>query len=252
MNRALAALALALCAALPNLCAADEIKVGAGAAPAENVLKPVKEAFEKATGHRLTVLSSGPKVALQDLQAGSLDAAAAGLSLESWLGLMKKEGAEVKDPAALQPVAIGKDRIVVLVHKDNPVRKLSKEQIKGLFTGEVGNWKDVGGADAPVIVVWGKLIQGTNDTFAKALMDGAAYTKEVLEVGTAEEVRQNVAANPEAVGIGPVAILNDTVGSPETPEVARPITLVTVGKPSAKVQALLDFIKGEGQKYVKQ
>lgn len=252
MKRAILALAALSLALLPPALSADEIKVGAGAAPTENVLKPLREAFEKATGHKLTIISSGPKVALQDLQAGTLDAAAAGLTVDDWLALMKKEGAEVKNPTALQTVVIGKDRIVVLVNKSNPVTKLSKEQLKGLFTGEIENWKDVGGGDAPVIIVWGKLIPGTNSTFAKAFLEGAEFTKDVLEVGTADEVRQNVAANAEAVGIGPVAILDGTIGSPETPEVGRPITLATVGKPSAKVQALLDFIKGEGQKYVKK
>lgn len=231
---------------------ADEIRIGAGAAPSENVLKPVKAAFEKATGHKLTVISSGPKLALQDLLAGNLDAAAAGLTMENWLSLAKKEGVDVKNPDALQPVTIGKDRIAVLVHKSNPVSKLTQEQLKGLFSGTVGSWKEVGGPDIPVIVVWGKLIQGTNDTFGKAILGGAAFTKDVLEVNTAEEVRQGVAANPEAVGIGPVAVVNADVKSPETPEVGRPINLVTVGKPAAKVQALLDFIKGDGQKLVKQ
>ena len=65
------------------------------------------------------------------------------------------------------------------------------------------------------------------------------------------DIRQNVSVNPEAIGFGPQAILNDTVRSPETPEVARSITLITKGAPSAKAQKLLDFIKAEGSKYIK-
>lgn len=230
---------------------AQEVKVGAGAAPTENVLKPVKEHFEKATGIKLQIIASGPKIALQDLEKGTVDAAAAGLTFDDWMNLMKKEGAEVKDPASLQQVTIGKDKIVVLVHKDNPVAKLSKEQLKGVFTGKITNWKDVGGKDMPIIVVWGKLIPGTNSLFVKNMLDGQALTKDVLEATTAEDVRQNVASNPEAIGIGPSAVIDATVKSPETPEVSRPIILVTKGKPSANVQKLIDFIKGEGQKYIK-
>ncbi|MEW6739005.1 MAG: substrate-binding domain-containing protein [Nitrospirota bacterium] len=231
---------------------AQEVKVGAGAAPTENVLKPVKEHFEKATGIKLQIIASGPKIALQDLEKGTVDAAAAGLTFDDWMGLMKKEGAEVKDPASLQQVTIGKDKIIVLLHKDNPVSKLSKEQLKGIFTGKIANWKDVGGKDMPIIVVWGKLIPGTNSLFVKNMLDGQAQTKDVLEATTAEDVRQNVASNPEAVGIGPAAVVDATVKSPETPEVARPIILLTKGKPSPNVQKLIDFIKGEGQKYIKQ
>ncbi|BCB96445.1 phosphate-binding protein [Dissulfurispira thermophila] len=231
---------------------AEEIKIGAGAAPTENVLKPIKEHFEKTTGIKLQIIASGPKIALQDLEKGAVDAAAAGLTFDDWMNLMKKEGAEVKDPASLQQFTIGKDKIIVLIHKDNPVSKLSKEQLKGIFTGKITNWKDVGGKDMPIIVVWGKLIPGTNKLFVKNILDGESQTKDVLEATTAEDVRQNVASNPEAIGIGPVAVVNATVKSPETPGVSRPIILVTKGKPSANVQKLIDFIKGEGQKYIRQ
>ncbi|MDA8214089.1 MAG: substrate-binding domain-containing protein [Nitrospiraceae bacterium] len=231
---------------------AEEIKVGAGAAPVENVLKPIREHFEKAAGIKLTIIASGPKLAMIDLEKGAIDAAAAGLTFEDWMNLMKKEGAEVKDPAALQQVTIGKDKIIVLLHKDNPISKLTKEQLKGIFTGKISNWKDVGGKDMPIIVVWGKLIPGTNSLFVKNILDGESQTKDVLEATTAEDIRQNVASNAEAIGIGPAAVVDATVKSPDTPEVSRPIILVTKGKPSPNVQKLIDFIKGEGQKYIRQ
>lgn len=230
---------------------ANELKVGAGAAPTENVLKPIKEHFEKATGIKLNIISSGPKVALQDLEKGSVDAAAAGLTFDDWMALMKKENVEVKNPGSFQQFTIGKDRIVVLVHKSNPVSKLTKEQLKGIFTGKITNWKDVGGKDMPILVVWGKLIPGTNSLFTRNMLDGETVTKEVLDATTAEDVRHHVSSNPEAIGIGPVAVINDTIKSPEIPEISRPIILLTVGKPSANVQKLLDYIKGEGQKYIK-
>lgn len=231
---------------------AQEIKIGAGAAPTENIFKPIKEPFEKATGIKLNIIASGPKIAMQDLEKGAIDAAAAGLSFQDWLDLMKKEGAEVKDPASLHHVVIGKDRIVVLIHKDNPVNRLTREQLEGIFTGAITNWKDVGGKDMPIIVVWGKLIPGTNSMFIRHILGGKSPLKDVLEATTAEDVKQNVAANPEAIGIGPLAVVDNTVKAPEIPEVSRPITLVTKGKPSPNVEKLINFIKGEGQKYIKQ
>ncbi len=230
---------------------AEEVKIGAGAAPTENVLKPVESAFEKAAGLDLSILASGPKQAYIDLERGVVDAAAAGLSFDDWMALLKKEGVTVADPAAYRQVVIGKDRIVVIVHKDNPVAKLGKEQLTGIFSGKISNWKEVGGKDAPVLVVWGGLTQGTNAMFVKHIMDGAKPTTEVIVATTAEDIRQNVAANPEAVGFGPQAILNGTVRSPETPEVARPITLITKGAPSVKVQKLIDFIRGDGSRLIK-
>lgn len=252
IGRVVAALLLGAWCAAANPAAAEEIKVGAGAAPTENVLKPIKGPLEKATGVRLQIISSGPKIALQDLEKGAVDAAAAGLSFDDWMALMKKEGAEVKDPGALRPVTIGKDRIIVLVNKSNPVARLSKEQLTGIFSGTLTNWKEVGGPDLPIIVVIGKLMPGTNSMFAKNMMDDAAMTREALEATTAEDVRQNVAANAEAIGIGPAAVVDASVRSPNTPELSRPIILVTRGAPSAGVQKLLDFIQGEGRKYTVQ
>ncbi len=254
MQRILGTLLIVVLSLLGTIITAwsTELKIGAGAAPTENILKPIKEPFERATGLKLSIISSGPKIGLQELEKGNLDAAAAGLSFNDWLAMMKVEGSTVVDPTALQQFTIGKDRIVVITHKDNPVKKLSKEQLQGIFTGATANWKELGGNDLPIMVVWGKLIQGTNSMFISKMLDGKPQAKEVLEATTADDVRQNVAANEAAVGIGPLAILDGSVNSPETPELAREITLVTKGKPSDNVQRLLNFIDGEGKKYIKQ
>lgn len=240
-----------LISCVSSTCLAEELRIGAGAAPTENVLKPIKAAFEKATGISLAVISNGPKQAFLDLDKGSFDAAAAGLSYEEWQKLMKKEGHEIKDPAAYQSVLIGKDRIAVITNKDNRIEKLSKEQLQGIFTGKISNWKDVGGKDMPVLVIWGTLIPGTNTMFGKVVLDGAAPTKEVLEATTAEDIKDKIKSNLEAIGIGPAAIVDTQVWSPQTPEVARPITLLTKGAPSPKVKKLIDFINGEGKSLIK-
>ncbi|GAM11801.1 phosphate-binding protein PstS 1 [Geobacter sp. OR-1] len=231
----------------------DVIKVGAGAgAPTENILKPIKEPFEKATGMQLSIVSAGVKAALLDLDADTIDAAAAGMAFPDWMNFMKKEGAEVKDTSKYLPVVLGKDRIAVIINKENPVAKLSKEQLQKIFSGEVENWKAVGGGDMPILVCWGQLQQGTNNTFIKQIMDGKAVTKDVLAVSSAHEVHNAVVANPSAIGFGPGGIVNETISAPAIPDISRDITLVTKGKPTPKVQKLIDFILGEGKKYIRQ
>lgn len=230
----------------------SEIKIGAGAAPVENILKPVKEPFEKATGIKLTIIPSGPKNALIDLDRGLTDAAAAGLTLQDWMDLMEKDGAKVKDMASLQQITIGKDMIVVIHHKNNPVSKLSQEQLKGIFSGKITNWKDAGGKDMPITVVWGKLIPGTNSLFERRILDGNTPKGNILEATTADDIKQKVTSNPGAIGIGPSGIVDDTVKSPETPEISRPIIMITKGNPSPNTLKLVDYIKGEGQRYIKQ
>jgi phosphate transport system substrate-binding protein len=231
---------------------AEELKIGAGGAPTENILKPIRDSFEKSTGIKLYINSTGPKNALIDLGNGDVEAAAAGLAYQDWLALMKKEGQEVKDPTSFNPIVIGKDRIMVIVHKDNPVKKLSAEQLKEIFTGQIISWKDVGGEDLPIMIVVGKLTPGTNAMFSKKFLDGKDLTKEVLDATNAEDVRQNVMSNPSAIGFGPVALVDSSVRTPETPELSRDITLLTKGKPSARIQKLIDYINGAGRKYIKE
>lgn len=231
--------------------AANELRIGAGAAPTENILKPIRTAFEKASGITLSTISNGPKQAFIELEKGAVDAASAGLTIDDWWALLKKEGVPVADQTAYRHQVIGKDRVVVMTHKDNKIAALSNEQLVGIFSGTIQNWKEVGGKDMPILVVWGTLIQGTNAMFTKVALGGATVTKEVLESTTAEAVKDTVKANPEAIGIGPAALIDESVHSPKTTEVARPITIMTKGAPSARVQKLLDFIKGEGAGLIK-
>jgi phosphate transport system substrate-binding protein len=230
---------------------AEELKIGAGAAPAETVLKPVETAFEKASGLNLTILSNGPKQAFIELEKGTVDAAAAGLSIDDWWALLKKEGVNTDNQAAYKSQVIGKDRVVVLTHKDNKIPELSKEQLVGIFSGKIQNWKEVGGKDMPVLIIWGSLIPGTNSMFTKVALGGAAISKDILDATTATDIKDKIKVNPEAVGIGPAVLVDDSVWSPKTPEVSRDITIMTKGAPSPKVQKLLDFIKGDGAKLIK-
>ncbi|MBJ6801600.1 substrate-binding domain-containing protein [Geomonas propionica] len=250
--RVAAAIVVSMLAGLSAQAGAEELKIGAGGAPTENILKPVRAAFEQASGLKLYIVASGPKNAFVDLEKGDVDAAAAGLTYQDWLALMKKEGAEVGQPGAFTPVVIGKDKIKVLVHKENKVNQLSAEQLKGIFSGEIASWKEVGGEDAPILVVVGKLTPGTNSMFFKKFMGDKPVAKDVIDATTAEDVRLNVASNPSAIGFGPLSLVDESVKAVQTPELARDITLVTKGKPSAKVQKLLDFISGDGKKYIKQ
>jgi len=237
---------------LTSLSLAEEIKVGAGAAPTENVFNKIKDPFEKATGIKIVLISNGPDVALKDLDKGLVDAASAGLTFPEWMEMMDKQGYKIPDKNVYKYRVIGKDNIKVIVNKANSVKKLSKEQLKGIFSGKTANWKDVDGKDMPVVVVWGTKIPGTNSVFMKQVMGGEPFTKKVHESTTAAEIKKVVAATAGAIGLNPALGVDPTVSSVETPEVGRPITLITKGAPSPNVTKMLDFIRGEGQKYLAQ
>jgi phosphate transport system substrate-binding protein len=230
---------------------AGEVKVGAGQAPTQNILVPIKEHFEKATGINLVIVAGSPKTALVILEKGNVEAALGGLSFEDWMQYMKQEKIEIKDPSSLQHMVVGKDKIMVLIHKDNPVSKLTKEQLKGIFTGKITNWKEVGGKDMTIDVVWTNLLGG-NYLFYSKILEGEFLRSDMSEVDNSPMAKAHVISNVGAIAIGPLGFVDDTVKSPAAPEITRPITLITKGKPSPTVQKLIDFIKGEGQKYIKQ
>jgi phosphate transport system substrate-binding protein len=245
-------LAVCLAGALSLPAFAAEIKVGGGGAAMSTVFTPIAEPFEKATGIHLVVLQSTPKDGFVGLLKGEVQAAAAAVPLKSMIDGAEKDGQKV-DAAALKTVEVATNRTVLIAHKDNPVSKLNKEQIKGIFTGKITKWKDVGGNDKDIIVVWGKGTPGQNAQLVKVMLDGDAVTKENLESGNYAKVRSDVAANPEAVGIDPFGMVDGTVKAIETdPAMTSPIIVVTKGDPSPEVQKLIDFVKGDGAKFVKK
>lgn len=247
-----ATLALALTGMMSaGLASAEEVRIGGGAAPIENLFKKIKTPFEKASGMTMTLSDQGPDNAFKDLDAGKLEAAAAGLELNAWFDLMEKKGYKVEDKKVYKTRVVGRDKIQVLANKGIASAKhLNKDQLKGIFTGKITNWKEVGGPDLPVKVVFGTKIPGTNKLWEEKIMDKEPWPKNAIEAGESVEIKKKISETPGAVGIGPLASEDSSIFSPETPEVGRPITVITKGAPSAKMMKVFEFITGEGQKYI--
>ncbi|GAM08648.1 phosphate-binding protein PstS 1 [Geobacter sp. OR-1] len=235
-----------------SLAFSAEIKLGGGGASIATVFAPIKDAFEKSTGHNLILLQSTPKDGLKQLWSGQVEVAVTAVGLDGMIAGAGKDGVKI-DKAALQPVEVGTNKTVVLVNPANKVANLNKDQMKGLFTGKITNWKEVGGNDEPVLVIWGKNSPGQNALFTKVILDNEKITSEHLETTDYKGIKESVTSNPGAIGIDPLGMVDDTVkGIKPSPEANSPILLITKGAPSAPVKQLLDFIKGEGKKYIKE
>lgn len=231
---------------------AGEIVLSAGSGPLDSVINPVKDAFEKESGIRLNVLFGSASLAFKQLCRGISEAAAVGTSFEGILALMQREQFEVDNPETFHHVVIGKAMVRTVVNSSNPVSRLSREQLKDIFTGRITNWREVGGDDLPIIVVLSTLNPATNGAFRTTILAGEPFMREVLELGHMDELRGAVEVNREAVAIGTSALLGGSVKQVETPEVSRPIILITRGAPLPKVQTFIDFILlGPGRALVK-
>lgn len=230
----------------------SEIKIGGGGASIASVFAPVKSAFESSSSHNLINLQSTPAAGLKDLLDGKLDAAVAAAPLSDMIAGAVKAGARV-DMSSLQSFEVALNKTVVLIHPSNSVSSLDKEQMKGLFTGKIANWKEVGGKDEPVLVIWGKNTPGQNNLFTRIILDGEKITGENLETTDYRGIKDSVSSNPGAIGIGPLGMVDTSVKAIKpNPETNCPIILVTKGPPSVPVKQLLDFIKADGKRYIKE
>ncbi len=253
--RNIAVLAAALTLCIGQVAFAETVKLHGSTTCQKRIFEPGKDALKKATGIEIELVGNGTGNGLEDLVAGKADASMASEELADAVASMK--AATGKDaPADLKPNVITSDVIKVIVNPANPVAKLSKEQLKGLHTGAIDNWKAVGGPDQGVIVVTSHSGSATRKVFSKVMMDSAKYVDGAIEVKTTREEIDNVGQLPEAIGAVSMGFINlpgnkEKVKIVDTPDISRPLMLITRGEPSAKVKKVLDFFAGEGKKYIK-
>ena len=102
------------------------------------------------------------------------------------------------------------DGIAIIVNKDSKVADLTVEQLKKMFTGEITNWKDVGGDDGDIVLVGREAGSGTRDGFESIVdvKDSCKYAQELTATGA---VISAVEANPLAVGYASLSAVGDTV-----------------------------------------
>jgi len=97
------------------------------------------------------------------------------------------------DEALCVPVVIAYDGLAIVVHPDNPIRKLERWQVALIFSGDITNWKDVGGDDLPIHVITREEGSGTREAFVKLVMqEGAKHLPKPLPDGVnAEKLMHN-------------------------------------------------------------
>ncbi len=160
------------------------------------------------------------------------------------------------------------DGIAVVVDPANTVEDLTKDQLTSIYDGSVTNWKDVGGNDAPIVVVGREAGSGTRGAFEELLKleDACKYSNELDSTGA---VMAKVASTPGSIGYVSLDVLDDTVktvkldGAEPTEEnikagkyfLSRPFVMATKGEISEQsdlVKALFDYIySDEGSELVK-
>ena len=114
----------------------------------------------------------------------------------------------------IQPTAhvVALDGIAMVVHPSNPVSALSVDQVKDIYLGRITNWKELGGANMPIVKVTRDTNSGTFETFEKLVMDKAKLDSSCEVVGSNGAARQRVLSTPNGIAYVGLAFLEGVKG----------------------------------------
>ena len=122
---------------------------------------------------RVTVTGGGTGVGISALMDHTTDIAMASRPIKfSEKMKLKAAGQEVKE------VIIAYDALAIIVHPDNPVSRLTRQQLEGIFRGKIVNWKQVGGPDMKIIVYSRETSSGTYEFFKESVLKNKNYMSE--------------------------------------------------------------------------
>ena len=222
----------------------------AGSTSMKDVMAVLTEVFEKENpGVTINYTGSGSGAGIEGATSGTCDIGLSSRALKD----EEKESGAVENIVALDGVAI-------VINPANGVENLTVEQIAQIFTGEITNWSEVGGADGEIAVFGREAGSGTRGAFEEivGVVDTCKYTNEYSSTG---DVIGNVASNPNAIGYASLSAVDDTVKAVKvndvapsedtvkdgTYEIQRPFVMVTKegAELSEAAQAFLDFAMSE-------
>lgn len=222
-----------------------------GSTSMEKLANAMAESFmEKNPDVTVTVEFTGSGAGIEAVSAKTVDIGNASRNLK-----------EEEKAKGVNENIVAIDGIAVVVDPENTVKDLTQEQLTDIYTGAVNNWSQVGGADAPIVVVGREAGSGTRGAFEEILgvEDACAYANELDSTGA---VMAKVATTPGAIGYVSLDVVDDSVvavaleGVEATAEnikagdyfLSRPFVMATNGEIAAQselVQAWFAYVYGE-------
>jgi phosphate transport system substrate-binding protein len=166
----------------------------------------------------------------------------------------------------LKEHAICHDMLCVIVNKNSPLAKLSKDQVAKIFTGQIKDWSEIGGAPGKISIYTRNTSSGTYKDWQKLAMGGRDYPSSSLKMAGNEQIAQEVAKNPN--GIGYVGLAYSKTAGTKTIVIdgiepvaqnakkyvyARLCYLYAPDKPSAEAAAFMSYVESDaGQDIVRK
>ena len=198
-----------------------------GSTSMEKVIGYLSEAFKEENGTEVSYNPTGSTTGITSVKEGRCD-----------IGLSSRDLKD-EEKESLTATVVAIDGIAIVVNNENNIDDLTVEQISKLFTGEITNWSEIGGSDAPVVPIGREGGSGTRDGFESVTKtDGKCkYSQELTSSG---DVITAVAGNKNAIGYASVASVGDIVKDVKVDSVAP--TTETIQDGSYKIQRNFNFV----------
>jgi phosphate transport system substrate-binding protein len=259
MKRSLS-LAAALALLVPALCLADTTVKGSDTMVI--LAQKWAEAFmKKFPAKKIQVTGGGSGTGIAALINGTTDIANASRQMKA------EEKAKVKSAGAEAiETTVAFDGIAIYVNKANKVDNLTVEQLKGIYLGDIKNWKEVGGADAPIVLYSRDNSSGTYEFMKEHILQKADFAPEAQTLPGTAAVVNAVSKEKNGIGYGGgayakgvkelkiegVAPSKEAVISGKYP-ISRGLYVYTKGAPAGDAKTYIDFcLSKDGQKIVSE
>ncbi len=210
------------------------------------LLKPAQEAFQdKYKDVTVNVAGGGSFTGMNQVAEGSVDIGDSDVNLPD----------EYKDKGLVDHKVVV-EPFVFIVDKANKVDNLTKDQVVGILTGKIQNWKDVGGDDQKITLIHRAKSSGSRATISDVVLKGAAFTDDAVIQDSNGAVRAAIASTPGSIGYVDAPYADDSVkvlkfdgveySAQNIIDGKYPIYgyghMYTKGEPTGAVKAFIDYI----------
>lgn len=218
---------------------ASELRVSGAATVAGSIIVPNKAAIEQEIGTTLAVTVNGDGNGLRDLYAGKSDIMMVAAPITVTEATLNKLSPGSVSVAGFQVAPIGHASIKFVVNPANPVKSLTEAQVKDILTGKTTSWKEVGGADQPIVVVAEAPGGGTRANVVTNFLGGADITGNARVMQALVQVVQVVSQLPNAFGYGNAASITPAVAVIPGVGTTQALGLATKGQPNDEEKKLI-------------
>ena len=205
-------------------------------------MQPLQSAIEAKSGHKLMVVSNKSSLGIMALFEKRADLAMISASLESQVGVLKRMNPALSFDK-LQNYPVMHVRIAFAINPGNPVRDITLDKLRKVLTGEIANWKELGGADLPIRVIIVRGGGGVPTAVESELLEGhpIAATQHAIFVQSGAHVPGVVGQEPGSLGLAQLGLVQKL----KLPELKtdRPVdqqlNYVSLGDPTPAMRAVI-------------